>query len=531
MNYRGSYYKNKYKYNRSLSGKHAPNRYASNRHASNRHTTGYAAQNHTLYRYVNKRSITGKSYSRRLITRAVAAVLVILLSFGAILIGIEGGNYVYKNNFLFIRDVDIEKYKEVLNNSLPIIKITYNSGNIGNPISVQLKALIKSIFGFDLNSPFTILSTQSSFLHLYYNNYFPYISFANNEDNMDNNTDKSFNGDKGNNTDNAGNPGVNTDNNGTASQDDDASRGGQDREEANREPNRNNSNNSKPEDNLKGKLDENMEDLGDEGIISCYYYEGEEEKLEPPKENIVSEQKIEIMNMTNFKINTSEIDKLLKEPLNIKFDRKGPKILILHTHTSESFLKNLGDLNKKGIPDWSSDPQESVVRVGHELAEQFKKKYGYDVVHNGTVHDRPNYNKSYNNSYETIDKYLKSYPSIKLVLDIHRDGLSSEQPKLRVAKKIEGKDVAQIMFVVGTNGNGLYHPNWKENLKLAIKLQENLNNQYPGLARHIYISNNRYNQQFSPGSLTVEIGGNGNLLSECLESVKYLTKAIDEVIK
>jgi stage II sporulation protein P len=153
------------------------------------------------------------------------------------------------------------------------------------------------------------------------------------------------------------------------------------------------------------------------------------------------------------------------------------------------------------------------------------------MLHNGTIHDYPNYKSSYANSLSTVKKYLKSYPSLRILLDIHRDGLGAGNPKLRVNTKINGKNAAQIMFVVGTNGTGLEHPNWRENLKLALKLQEKLNSKYPGLAKPIYISKNRYNQHETNGALIIEIGGDGNLLSECLESTKYLAEVIGEIAK
>ena len=471
--------------------------------------------NSTFSRSFNRRY--GKSSIRvnslANIKRSVAFVLFCILVYFIINIGLTNVNYIMLTNLNYIENVDVEKFKVAMNNSLPIINVTYNSGNIGNPISVQLKSLMKAVFGFDLNAPISILNIQSPYLQTYYkNSYLPYL--ASNDVNGEEPEFYTTTG-KGTdyNDDNIASPNI-TDgelgNEGSNPSEDITSRGN-DREQSER--------------------GDNIEEV-DDGIMSYYYYEGEEEKLDTPKENILSKQKIAIMNMTNYKIDVDkDVDKLLKEPLNIKLDREGPKILILHTHTSESFIKSLGDVNNKNILNWSINHQENVVRVGHELAEQLKKKFGYDVVHNGTDHDRPDYNKSYDNSYGTIEKYLKSYPSIRVVLDIHRDGLSKEQPKLRVVKKIDGKDVAQIMFVVGTNGNGREHPNWKENLKLALKLQDNLNSQQPGLTRHIYISNNRYNQQFTNGSLTIEIGGDGNLLSECLESVKYLSKAISEVIK
>ena len=454
----------------------------------------------------------GNSFGRAIKTRVFKKSIIYLLISAIILLTVI--NPILSSNtaisFLgnlsnFIENTDVQRFKSVFNNLLPIIDVTYNSGNIGNPISVQVKALVKNIFGFDIGIPITILNAQSPFLHNYYENeYIP--CFA--EHRADNKEDEFIDKNKGTNSQGSisnsnkssgsGGNGVDTDNEGSL-----ASRS----------------------DNLtKNGRGDNIEEVED-GIISYYYYEGEEEKFEEPKENISSGQKINILNMTNYKIVDSEINKLLKEPLNIKLDEKGPEILILHTHSTESFVKKPEDINVKSAPLFSRNPQENVVRVGHELSEHLKK-YGFNVIHNGTEHDIPDHNKSYNNAYDTIEKYLKSYPSIKVVLDIHRDGLSKEYPKLRVAKNIDGKSVAQIMFVIGTN-----HASWKENLKLALKLQDNLNSRNPGIARHIYLSNNRYNQHFTNGSLIIEVGGEGNLLSECLESTKYLARAISEVIR
>lgn len=150
------------------------------------------------------------------------------------------------------------------------------------------------------------------------------------------------------------------------------------------------------------------------------------------------------------------------------------------------------------------------------------------MIHNATVHNQPSDTGAYGRSLNTATNILKSYPSIKIVLDIHRDGLG--ESKLRVASKINGKDTAKIMFVVGTDGTGLEHPNWRENLKLALKLQQKLNEKYPGITRPVYMSRNRYNQHLTNGSLIVEIGGDGNTINECLESAKYLAEVLNEVI-
>lgn len=451
----------------------------------------------------------------RIATKLLAFFAILLLAFGAIKAGTAIGNFLYDYDFKIISEIDTSKYKSIINSSLPIIHVTYNSGSVGNPFTAQVRKFMRLITGFDLSMPVTILNSQASYFNLYYsNNYVPML-MARNE----------TGGDK-----EAVNDG------GGIGQEDTVDTGDQGNDQAGRYADLGSRRSSEIVDEGRRRTGQsgNNSDTSDDiildenGLISYYYYEGEEEKLEEPKENIVSDQKIEIQNMTNLKI---DVEALLKEPLNIKFSKSGPQILIMHTHTTESFIKKLEDVNKTNIANWSLDPEENVVRVGHELAELLRKKYGYEVLHNGTVHDYPNYDNAYTNAYKTITSYLKSYPSIKIVFDIHRDGLSKNQPKLRLTTKIDGKDVAKIMFVVGTNAKRSDHPNWKENLKLALKLQESLNKQYPGLARHVYISNNVYNQNLTTGSLIIEIGGDGNLLSECLESVKYLAKAIDDVIK
>ena len=453
------------------------------------------------YGYFSSRTDKSRVFKRSIIYLLISAIILYIVNFA-----LSNTTFsLFSSLSKIIKNTEVRIFKEVFNNVLPIINITYNSGNIGNPISVQLKALIKNIFGFDIGMPITILNAQSPFLHTYYEN--KYIPSLAGEHRVDNKEDDFFENDEETNS---------TDGFDNSDENDKSGEDGADTEGGFASRGNNQAKNGREEDNI-----EEVED----GIISYYYYEGEEEKLEQPKENISSGQKIKIMNMTNYKVTDSEINKLLKEPLNFKLDEKGPQVLILHTHSSESFVKKLEDVNVRSSSLYSRDPQENVVRVGHELSEQLKK-FGFDVIHNGTEHDIPDHNKSYSNAYETIEKYLKSYPSIKVVLDIHRDGLSKDQPKLRVVKEIDGKNVAQIMFVIGTN-----HPNWKENFKLALKLQDNLNSRNPGIARHIYLSNNRYNQHFTSGSLIVEIGGEGNLISECLESTKYLARAISEVIK
>ena len=165
------------------------------------------------------------------------------------------------------------------------------------------------------------------------------------------------------------------------------------------------------------------------------------------------------------------------------------------------------------------------MRVGEELTKNLKK-YNIGVVHNTTVHDA-DYNSSYAKSLNTLTTNLKKNSKLKVTIDLHRDAMGDE--KLRVVKNINGKDVARIMFVIGTDQK-LENPVWKENLKLALKVQKRLNEIAPGLAKPIYISKNRYNQHLTDGSVIIEIGGDGNTISECVASTKYLAQAINDVI-
>jgi len=436
------------------------------------------------------------------LSRVLAIPIFIILSYGAIRLGVAAGNFAFNMDSKIVKHVDVENFKTTLNRTLPIIDTVYNSGNVDISLSGQIANIITDIFNFDIKSPLTILNAQSSYFYMYYKNEYPAILDNNNSENTHDNDNKVADNDP--------------DKNGNHS--DDGNKAGDSGD--NSDGNQNNEDRKDQEQNTEFKED----------ASSIFFEEADEEK-DFSQQNTVSSGKILLQNMSKFKISNEDIEKMLKEPLNIKFDRKGPKILIYHTHTTESYLRSLDQLEEGNVASSSRDSKYNMIRIGNELANQLEKKYGIDVIHNGTTHDYPSHSSAYSNSLRTIDKYLKSYPSIKITLDIHRDAVAKDKPKLRVVTEINGKKTAKIMFVVGTNGTGLDHPNWKENLKLAIKLQENLNSQHPDLTRPIYISNNRYNQHLaSGGGLIIEIGADGNTLDEALESIKYLAKAINDVI-
>lgn len=234
--------------------------------------------------------------------------------------------------------------------------------------------------------------------------------------------------------------------------------------------------------------------------------------------------RITIANETNYKI---DIEKLRKEPLAKKFN-KDSKILIYHTHTNESYLSDIKDLKNMGIPSRSSNENINVIRVGKELKNNLLEQ-NLGVVHDTKYHNLPSDRGAYAKSYNTVQEHLKKEPNIGITLDIHRDGISDKK-KLRIVTNVSNKNMAKIMFVVGTNSTGLKHDNWKENLKFALKLQEKLAQYDESIVKPIFISKNRYNQNLTNASLIVEIGGDGNTIDESIESAKFLSRAITEVV-
>lgn len=203
-------------------------------------------------------------------------------------------------------------------------------------------------------------------------------------------------------------------------------------------------------------------------------------------------------------------------------------ILIFHTHTCESYTPTETSKYNQTGNFRTTDLNFSVARVGTELQNQLKS-YGYNVIHNTTYHDYPSYNGSYGNSLATVQNLLKTNKDFDVVIDVHRDAIADSTYAPTV--KIGDEYVAQLMFVIGTNGSGLEHDNWVQNLKFAIKVQEKANEMYPGLFKPMIVRNSRYNQNVSKAASIIEVGATGNTLEQSNTSMKYLAKVLSEVMK
>ena len=210
---------------------------------------------------------------------------------------------------------------------------------------------------------------------------------------------------------------------------------------------------------------------------------------------------------------------------------EGPQILILHTHGSEAYSQSDGNAYEESDPYRTTDCTRNVVRVGEVMATVFRA-HGFRVVHDTTLYDYPAYNGAYDRSGAAVEQWLAQYPSIQVVLDVHRDALvGSDGQVYKLVSREAGEKVAQVMLVVGTSGSGAEHPRWQDNLALGVALQQELTRGYASLARPIVLRNSRYNQQLLPGSLLVEVGGHGNTLTEAIAGARLWTDNVARTLR
>lgn len=219
----------------------------------------------------------------------------------------------------------------------------------------------------------------------------------------------------------------------------------------------------------------------------------------------------------------------LQKPLTWDLAQEQPTVLIVHTHGTESYTQT--EEYKESSDYRTLDTGYNVVSIGEAL-KQVLEEGGVKVVHDKTLHDYPSFSGAYSHARKSIKEYLKEYPSIKMVLDIHRDSVEDSKGKqMRFTTKVDGQTAARLMLVVGTDANGLKHPDWPENMALAVKLHAQLEKNAPGICRAISFRKQRFNQDLTAGSLIVEVGSAGNTRQEALLAVRELGQAILELAK
>ncbi len=205
----------------------------------------------------------------------------------------------------------------------------------------------------------------------------------------------------------------------------------------------------------------------------------------------------------------------LPEALRL-YGTEEPEVLILHTHGTESYI----DTGSR-----STDTEKNVVRVGDELAKVLEA-YGISVLHSRTMHDEYSYITAYKSSKTEAQKLLASYPSVKYVIDLHRDALPKDGgARIKCVSDIHGTAAAQMMLVIGSDAGGGNHPNYTENLAAASRLQAEMNREFPTLMRPINLRSAVFNQDICRGAMILEVGCSDNTLEEALCAVRCFAKA------
>lgn len=212
-------------------------------------------------------------------------------------------------------------------------------------------------------------------------------------------------------------------------------------------------------------------------------------------------------------------------------DTDSPQVLILHTHTTETYMPYYAGYYNKGDTPRLTDEAVNVCAVGRAIVAQLQAA-GIGVIHDTTVHDYPRYTGAYLRSAETVEKNLKKYPGIQVIIDVHRDGImKDDSTKIKPTATVNGKKAAQMMLVMGVwDSSDVPHPEWRENLHFAMALQSRLHTAYPGLMRPISCVSSRYNQHMSTAYILIEMGSEANTLGEAIYSGQLLGKQLGELL-
>lgn len=225
----------------------------------------------------------------------------------------------------------------------------------------------------------------------------------------------------------------------------------------------------------------------------------------------------------NSKPNTQ---KLLVQKLTWDLTGDEPTVLILHSHGTEAYTKTVDSQYDNYAAYRTMDDRYNMISIGDELTRLLEEQ-GIKVIHDRTAYDYLDYDNAYTKARTAIQDYLKEYPSIKVVLDLHRDAAeNADGTQWATQATVNGKDAAQIMLVVGTSASGQSHPNWQTNLSVAEKLAVLMEKDDPGVCRPIQVRYKRYNQDLCPASLIVEVGTAGNTHAEAVNAMPALAEAI-----
>lgn len=236
---------------------------------------------------------------------------------------------------------------------------------------------------------------------------------------------------------------------------------------------------------------------------------------------------VSIRNYTDY---TLDVKALLEAAPQLTPAEDGPDVLIYHSHATEAYTMDGTDMYEETDNHRTLNTEQNMVRIGTEMTKILEEA-GLEVIHDTTLYDYPDYNEAYNRSSQAVKETLDKYPSIRLVIDVHRDALVANDGT--IYKTVSGTvdNCAQVMMVMGTDSQGQTHPNWRVNLSLATAIQKALADKWSTLARPIALRTSRFNQHYSTGCLLVEIGSHGNTLQEAITAGRLFARTLADLFQ
>ena len=221
----------------------------------------------------------------------------------------------------------------------------------------------------------------------------------------------------------------------------------------------------------------------------------------------------------------ADLGRLLEKPLQWDLTGEEPTVLIYHTHATESYTPQPGENYAESSSYRTLSEEYNMVSIGARVAQMLEAE-GIRVIHDHGLHDYPNYNTSYNSSRASVQDYLRRYPSIRLVLDMHRDASGDNNNQMTTSATVDGEKSAQLMLVMAVGTETRPVPDWQENLALGLKLHTQLERTAPGITRYINMRASRFNQDLSSGALLIEVGAAGDTHDQAIKAAEVLAEAI-----
>ena len=224
-----------------------------------------------------------------------------------------------------------------------------------------------------------------------------------------------------------------------------------------------------------------------------------------------------------------DIPSLLAKDSPVTLGTEGVQVLIMHTHGTEAYTSSAAHPYTASGEYRTTDSDANVLRIGREIRDILNQR-GISTLHSTTLNDYPAYSGSYNRALKDIQACTAQYPSLRLIIDVHRDAIASGGVYYKTAAQVDGQQTAQLMFVTGTDAGGLSHPNWQDNLAFQAQLHDRLNSLYPGIMRPISIRASRFNQHVRAGSMLLEVGACGNTLEEALAAARIFANTLADTL-